>query len=316
MMDEQGIELVTILHSTFTYESEKIKLYINEQDEFVIKVNNYIHIGTKLLNLDISSSIFVHIYILDSTDNISLYINGEELFSIKNNNLKILKKTYEIFKSKQLIDYAITESDLSLWVNFRISKFKIKTDTSGKYELVSLINQEEQLKETMASLEDLITLVIGGKKNHINGILAILRSLLYYNDGKNYDPLLLRIAAIKKVALPIYVNPYFEEHGDDLFFSISSFASIISTGSNTKRMDFQEYLTSNTIVVNNELYSLLYFIGSASNTKSNAHFDQRIPKEIMAMNHVPTLNEVDIFNRIIIDLSKLAIDVFKQHMQK
>ena len=169
----------------------------------------------------------------------------------------------------------------------------------------------KQLVDITDSIKDLIDLINKGKKQHIVHLLSSLRSLIYYRDrSSNYDPLLLRLAAYNEVGLPVYTHELFPDVSlDESSFSISPHAKSLPSSFNTKMIDFQNYLESPFINIDGKLLSLLDFIGNAATTKSAAHFDQRIPRVIGAFDNIPVLHNITIFDRTIINLALLVIDM-------
>jgi len=312
---ELTYELITNFTDDFKFEMEDTILFINKENKFVFKIKNKEYIGTKILNLGKNNFIQTHVIIVKYNDRITLFLNGIEMFSIENDTMLISQKNYTIMAHTIPKIIKIIESDLSLWIEKRNSQFKIKTDTTNNYVLVSLPSQEKQLKDIIFSLKDLIDLVNHGKNAHINHILATLRSLLYFKN-KNYDPIFFRIAASKNIALPIYVNANYSDSNSNTSFSLVDFATIDPSPSTTKCIDFQEYLTTATIISNHEPISLLNFIGMASTTSSTAHFDQRVPKEIHALGNIPIINNITIYNRMVMDLTMLVINLYKRYFTK
>lgn len=272
-------------------------------------------IGSKILN--IKDRRVAYIVVAKDNENIIIYLNGEKIFHIKDKKIISLKEELEI-KAHPSNEKVIIH-DLNEWVLKRKENFKIKTSTSNEYEIIPLEKQEEQFQKAIRSLESLINSSIQNEGLHDEHILASLRSLLFYKEkSSNYDPLLLRLATYKEMSLPIWVNPSFSkiEDSTSLTLSVSCLASIKSTGCNFKMIDFQEYLESNFIKSCGNLLTPLQFIESSSTNRSTAHFDQRIPKTIINIDNAPIVNNKNLFNRILIELANLTVDVGKMIINK
>jgi hypothetical protein len=308
MKDVFSNEMITVISNEFNVDYNSFSLFINENSHLVIRKDGEDFIGSKILN--INDNRFAHIIVVKNNDSITIYLNGEKIFEIQDS--KIIHLIEEIELKIHYLEKQIIREDLSEWVEKRKATFKIKIDTSDKYEIIPIKEQEKQLDKAVTSLEKLIALSISDEGLYIEHILSSLRALLFFKEkSSNYDPLLLRLAAYKEIVLPIWVNPYFSEINDTTLLSISCPASINITGSNFKMIDFQEYLESNIIQSSGELLTPLQFIESSSTSRSTAHFDQRVPKTITNIDKVPILNNINSFNRIVLDLASLTVSVAK-----
>lgn len=319
-MDTYAYELITVINKDFILTSEEITLFINENDNLVFIIYEKEFIGSKLINLHLPFTKSIHIFIQKLPNTTTLFFNGKEIFSVSSNTILITQNTFTL-KEKDIRTKIIhiQKEDLTPWVAYRSSNFKIKSATSSEYILVGEKEQKTQLIDIIDSLKDLINLVNKGKKQHIVHILASLRSLVYYRKGNssNYDPLLLRLAAHSQVVLPVYTHKLFPDITlDDASFSISPNAQSIPSDFHTKMIDFQNYLELPSIKIDGNILSLLNFIGNAATTKSTAHFDQRIPKVIRAFDSIPVLHNLTIFDRTIINLALLVINIAQIVLKK
>lgn len=209
----------------------------------------------------------------------------------------------------------VIEQDLSDWVDKRKSMFTLQQEPSKGHRLLSTEEQEEQLFKSISALEQMLHDYNAGKTYFFEPILSFLRALVYYKSGsKNYDPLLLRIAAFKNIPLPVYVIPR-KKGISDLSEVLDNPPVIASLGMatfepgipNITMTDFQDYLEQPFLVSKDELVSPLILIERAANTQSTTHYDQGTPLVLEVLKDTPLVRGQNIFKQHILSLSELVV---------
>ena len=154
-----------------------------------------------------------------------------------------------------------------------------------------------------------------GKTYFFESILSTLRALICYKTGSNtLKPLLLRVAAFKEIALPVYVIPRDNEIGGHAD-SLDNAAVFVSLGlatfepriPNIKMIDFQEFLEKPALLHYGEFISPLDLIERAASTQSTVHFDQRSPIVLEALKDTPVFHGQNILKHHILSLAELVI---------
>jgi hypothetical protein len=166
--------------------------------------------------------------------------------------------------------------------------------------------QAQDLSLGVQSLRDLSRFVHEGHR-HLLGHLAVeLRALVYWN-GRNYDPLLLRLAARAGIPLPVYVIPDKPRPPAKEGLAIHvrrGEPSIVKTIPTQTIVDLQQWLTSRVLSERTapnqggagELRHLTVkdLIAEVAETLGPAHYDQDVPFAIENLSRIegPTADEV------------------------
>jgi hypothetical protein len=222
---------------------------------------------------------------------LTLYLNATAILCVDSTRIIHNMKDFELPASDPTRVRPIVQ-DLSEWVKKRESAFKMKVMTTDDLVILDAQKQEEQLRRRIQALEDLIQSFREGREYFYDDIIANLRSLVYYKPGnKNYDPLLLRIAAFKRLPLPVYVMPDHEDLAPSLVDS-TRFAGLNMVMPQAeipcvKMVDFQNFLEEPAMFYEGALLSTLDLIEKVANKQSTAHFDQTIPHQIEGIQNTP-----------------------------
>jgi hypothetical protein len=90
-------------------------------------------------------------------------------------------------------------------MQLRRSKLSPQVQALGRRTL-SLHEELQNLEERLASLSEDLVAVASGRKHRWHTLRATLRELICNQGGKNYNPLLQRVAAMLDQPLPIYAS--------------------------------------------------------------------------------------------------------------
>jgi len=280
-------------------------------DDHVIGINDgeADYLGPRITGLESAPWIFFGL--TKDVSRTTLYLNGMKAMEIAER--EIVYKTEEFHAEVgDRSRIQVIEQDLSDWVDKRESMFKVKQETSEAYHLLSPLEQEDQLRERVQALVELLQGFRAGKTYFFEDILANLRSLVFYkNRSPNYDPLLLRVVAFKHMPLPVYVIPADDaltEHITDsepaiADFSSVSFEPVIPC---VKMVDFQEFLEKPTLLYEGQQFSPLAIIEKIATKQSAAHFDQTVPKVVEGLKDTPVLLGENILDHYILTLAELV----------
>jgi hypothetical protein len=93
----------------------------------------------------------------------------------------------------------------SEWTTWRAERFASSKQAPRRgRRLKSTEEQVEELKRAAQSASDLANLILQGHTHLLGHLAAELRALLFWK-GRQYDPLLLRLAARKNLSLPVFI---------------------------------------------------------------------------------------------------------------
>lgn len=281
-------------------------------DDHVIGINDgeADYLGPRITGLE--SAPWIHYGLAKNVSRITLYLNGMKAMEIAER--EVVYKAEEFYaKVGDSSRIQMIDQDISVWSDRRESMFKVKQKTSGAYNLLSPVEQEDQLRKRVQALEELLQAFRAGKTHFFEDILANLRSLLFYKSkSPNYDPLLLRIAAFKHMSLPVYVIPVDDtltKHITDKEPAIADLSSVSfePVVPCVKKVDFQEFLEKPSLLYEGQQISPLSLIEQITTTQSTAHFDQRIPLVIKGLKDTPVLLGANILDHYICTLAELVV---------
>jgi len=282
-------------------------------DKHIIGINdgNSEYLGPVVTGLEYSPWIMVGL--TNDESHIFLYLNGEKVLEVSHGKIVFTIEQFHATKGKD--PPPITKEDLSNWVDKRESMFKIKQETSNQYRLLTPDEQVQQLVARIDALKDLLKGYHAGKRFYLADILSNLRSLIFYKDKRpTYDPLLLRVAAIKHSPLPVYTTPERDEQQQfteipqptiDLFAFVSFEPGI----PNIKNIDFQEFLENPSLFWEEQTVSPLALLEMISTTQSTAHFDQRVCKIADALDDTPVITGHNTLEFYIISLAEIVVNL-------
>ncbi len=253
-------------------------------------------------------------------ENIKLHINAELAIEIDNGRVLFKLDTFKVERGSSPKE-AIESQDLSKWVEKRKGMFKRKAQPSKDRVSLTLEEQQNQLVGRLRALEELVQEFDKGKRCFFGDIVATLRSLLFYRSkGRNFDPLLLRIAAFKEATLPVYIPPKNEDligqtitNAKELpeFFGLAC-ATIQPEIPCILLTDFQEYLESPSLFYKGEPISPLSLIGRVADTQSTAHFDQSVPEDVEGIKSTPITFGKNHLEYYIMKLAELTLSLGKK----
>lgn len=216
-------------------------------------------------------------------DDISLLINGEKIDDSSNNNsFKVESKPLLEIPMPDLSSEEVIEK-CSEWTEWRKNKFiNKKKDPKKNRRLATL---EEQLNNLDIAIDDLSKALYS--KSHITPddlqlILPILRSLIFWTDGKQskFNPLLFRLASKLDLPLPVYAlrnESNLKEYNPHLILK-NNIATQIKKYPAQDIMDFQEWLNSEIMIEGyDSSFTLKDIVIEGASTKGYGHFDEDIP---------------------------------------
>ncbi len=287
-----------------------VTLFLTLPDH-IIGINDGVkeYLGPVVTGLE--SSPWVHYGLTNDGSNIMLCLNGERVLEVSQS--KLLFKLERFHIDAAVSHRPIIQSDLSVWVTKRDSMFKIQQQTSNQYRLLTPVEQSSQLASRMEALKELLKGYHSGKKFFLADILANLRSLIFYKEGsRTYDPLLLRVAAIRRAPLPVYGPPATDElqklaADTRPRIALSDFISLEPAIPNVRQLDFQEFLESPSLIYDGQNVSPLALIEMVSTTQSTAHFDQRVCTIADALDDTPIFSGRNTLESFITNLAQIVL---------
>ena len=309
----------------YIFSFNEIGVFLKTNSHIIgVSISNNYYFGPKILGIEFEPWINLSIARDYAKNFVALFINATKLLEIKND--EIIYKLNEFKVEKPLTQKTqIIKTDIQKWIEIRKQQFKLKRETIDKYYLLSQKEQENQLKNRIISLSDLLKNYYSGKTYYLDDIVANLRSLLFYKkNSKNYDPLLLRIASYKEISLPVYIMPDIDNIAKVLIHE--AIHKPLFLGLNIAQLepeipcimlvDFQEYLELPSLYYEGEEISPLSLIEKLATTRSTAHFDQRIPKDIRHIENSPIILGQNSLEYYMLSFAKLTIELGKIVLKK
>ncbi len=297
-------------------EHEGITIFLTKaESRFGVSVNENVYLGPKALGLEASPWVFYGLT-HDGHDTV-LVLNGQAVLNVRDTEITYRMDELKLEAGSQKQEVII--EDLQYWVNKRKEMFKTKKETSPNMRLLSLGKQEQQLRDRICAVDDLVTSYKAGRSYFFEDIVANLRSLLYYRKGSQFDPLLLRIAAFRDRALPIYtigteedenvIPKIIEEFKPALWLmgSVVGFEPILPK---CRMVDFQSFLEKDAFYCEGQRISVLGLIERVGNKQSTAHFDQTICVAAEKLqNDMPTFLGRRSLESIIVQVAEITVRI-------
>ena len=217
-------------------------------------------------------------------------INGEELKNSNDKSIFIIDSKPELNIPLPSLDSTMVKEGCKKWTEWRKDKFlnKKKEPKKGR----RLVSIEEEITSLSTAIKDLNQILQSRElidSNSLQSIFPILRSLLFWTNGKksNYNPLLYRLAGKLSLSLPIYAFPNdhpFNNNNHHLLLTYNH-ASLTKQFPSQVIMDFQEWLNSNLIIERDDTpFILKDLIIEGANTRSYGHFDEDVPIKLDILN--------------------------------
>jgi hypothetical protein len=104
-------------------------------------------------------------------------------------------------------DQSAKDDACSEWISWRAERFGTSKQAPRRgRRLKSEQEQVAELRRAAQSTADLANLVLQGHTHLLGHLATELRALLFWK-GRQYDPLLLRLAARKDLSLPLFIVP-------------------------------------------------------------------------------------------------------------
>lgn len=274
-------------------------------------IGNSKYLGPALADI----SRWMHYVLTNDGTTVILYLNGQKMIEVCSGKVVFTASGFLTEPSKTTPPIPSTTADLSNWVEKRESMFKIKCATSAQYRLLTAEEQIQGLASRMDALKDLLQGYNSGKKYYLADILANMRSLVVYKQkSQTYDPLLLRVAALKRSELPVYVIPRLPEIQQSVepmqqYIAVENFASVEPRVPHTEKVDFQDFLETDSLSYEGQNISPLALIEMVSTTQSTAHFDQRVCRITDALNDTPSIGGHNTLEMFVIGLANLVLEL-------
>jgi hypothetical protein len=305
----------------FEEKNSKINIQIicKKEGQFLITTNRLKFTSQKVVFTKAKRALVLVTW--DEKNGISLRINLKDVNTKKNTDVFEIITNETIISSKISFEHELAYENCKEWTKWRIKKFKTE-NTPGKNRAIKSIEEQfEQLEIAIYSLKQHSINFKDNEKAFLINSLPLLRSLLFWPDGKtkNYNPLLLRLAGVIRLPLPVYAfkdrmeevknNPLFNNY---ISHRVNNNPSVYQTWSNEKIMDFQEWLNTE-IIRDNVDYEETYFrwkdlIFEGANTVSATHFDVDTPFIIKSLEKSKSFNRNNLFKYISI-ITQITIEM-------
>jgi len=325
-----------VLHDLAMMESEEhgsslqIKAFPSGVISFVVsdKTGELVrYISPRIMISDLGSTVAVIAFVWEESQPTKLYVNG---VLVGDNPIDLISLTDRGKEDPVSTKHPEAAVKCREFVEMRSSVFTArvsKIDNSRR--ILSVDEQLEQLRQSIASLSGLFVEVSNGREHFLGHIATDLRALLYYKGNKfitsSYNPLLLRLAGLYGIELPVYfisANPI-ERFGimDEATHTIDDpLLSTIRFDKKQELGDLCDCLGQRVIRVRfsgmekQEIkgLSLNEVICAVATTIGSAHYDEAIPLEVdFIRNLFVGSKEGVLMKKMIMDLARVAIECAK-----
>ena len=200
------------------------------------------------------------------------------------------------------IEHADARAACAEWISARQRRFSERKPyrPKGDRERVkkTIAQQVDELRQSVLALRDDIEQVSNGAKHRVPGIAAALRSLVYWPNLKpTWNPLLLRLANVRQLALPVFG---FLESAEGpptkgLVLHIKNIAPSITREFKDQRlMDLEAYLGLRLLKAIRDdgqisTLSVGETLGGIASSQGTSHYDETIDLDIDRLNRIVTV---------------------------
>jgi hypothetical protein len=242
-----------------------------------------------------------------SDDQLDMRINGLPVKALEEaNNADYLVETKEhIIQDPPSLNHPEAAKLCKEWMNWRKARYANPKSCAKKNRRLKTIGEQvAELQNAIASLVDLLVLIQNGRSHMLGHLATELRALVYWN-GRNYNPLLLRVAGRFDLPLPVYMLQ--EKQGapkileDAQQWIKTNEPSILKTIPNQKIVDVQEWLNTpiqralfkreqeETSSLHSETTTAKDLILDTATALGSAHYDEDLP------DHLELIYRVNVF---------------------
>lgn len=233
-----------------------------------------------------------------SDDQLDMRINGITVKAFQEaNDADLLVETKEhVMQDPPSLNHPEAAKLCKEWMGWRKNRYdNPKSSAKKNRRLKTIEEQVAELQNSIASLVDLVVLIQRGKYHLLGHLATELRALVYWN-GRNYSPLLLRVAGRFGLPLPIYMlkekqtAPRILEDAQQRIRTNEP--SILKTIPNQEIVDVQVWLTApiqnaliereheGTSSVQGETTTAKDLILDAATVLGSAHYDEDLPDHL------------------------------------
>ncbi len=266
--------------------------------------------------IEVSQATFVGmLVILDDRGEIVMRVNGEELVSLAD----AAGDVYLVAARPEVVPQVSTEcADIetvcAAAVTRRQERFASKTGFNDKRNLRRQKSRQEQLDDLGGAIlrtDELCAAVNGGQLHFVPSLAAEIRSLTYWpNDSPTWNPLLLRVAAHNRLALPVFsmppVGPPSMENAPSQIF-LPEGPSIVRRHPGDELVDLEDALKVSVFIASDTKerrdLSAAEMIALTSNTMGAAHYDDTVALDVEAMQSVVML-KANLLDQLIVQVAE------------
>lgn len=140
------------------------------------------------------------------TDKTRIQVNGRNLLDASSSTEVHAVETRDL-EADPVASWEQPSKDdaCSVWTSWRATRFATSKQAPRQgRRLKSTEEQVDELKRAAQSATDLANLILQGHTHLLGHLATELRALLFW-QGRQYDPLLLRLAARKNLSLPVFI---------------------------------------------------------------------------------------------------------------
>jgi hypothetical protein len=253
----------------------------------------------------------------------NIWINGVEL----KHGTDVPFEFIEINTQREKLDESLLSfdhPDAKAKCQGRINQRKnliLKDNLNGR--LKSIEEQVGELKNSIFFLEDAVNRISCGQRHYYSKLAVELRALICL--GKDYKPLLLRLAALYEMPLPIFSLPKDKDIPDCIKKADSHYKSydinIYKKYHNHELMDFQDWLDFDCIIINpNKLDEKIKHrknrevISDIANT-FGAHYDNLVPPVVDLIDQM-RMGDTNVLISFLIETANIVIELGKYVLKK
>jgi hypothetical protein len=175
----------------------------------------------------------------------------------------------------------------SQWIQWRQSQLAVKRHARYDRRTKTTEEQVNELRAAIATVQHLCFAIQAGEMFLVLSLATTLRSLLFWKKGSQYDPLLLRLAAIQDLPLPTFAFPRWAARPSIIdqanYHLIPDIASLNRKYPGQELMDIQDALLNSVQIQRTQTVgsrkptvdtlTALDLVTQTANMMGTAHFD-------------------------------------------
>jgi hypothetical protein len=257
-----------------------------------------------------------------SNGQIQVYLNSQKILSADTATEPLHVNPSPTVVEEKALGHPDALQKCQRWIQWRKTQLVIQRNARFNRRSKTNDEQVDELRAAIATVRHLCGAIQSGEVFLIGSLAATLRSLLFWKQGSQYDPLLLRLAAPQDLPLPVFAFPKLPTQPpivDEANYHLNlDIASLKRKYPGQELMDIQDALLNSVQIqrvtgVNGgkakvDTLTAIELIAQTANMLGTAHFDSDIG---LALDRLRSNSvwEVSALTRLIWDVGLVTADL-------